>query len=134
MGQNFAYKTEKHIRYNFERSPDSMVMDSPTRDAEKLRYHIIVADKSKLERKRILEKIAIHIASISYGIELIRESEGDIKQGKNSYTFVSWDTVVAPRMINFKEIFPAIPIVRDKKLYERKVLNLEESVQDNIYA
>jgi hypothetical protein len=132
--RNFAYKDKKHLRFNYHKSSDNMVMDSPTQDAVMYTNHLIIADKSNSERKRVLNRVSEYLVSMGGSIIPSREVEGEIKQGKNKYTFVSWDSRIPLKKNYLLGMFPTIPIVRDKKIYERKVLNLEESVQDVIYG
>lgn len=134
LKRNFAYKNKKHIRFNYHKSSDNIVMDSPTQDSVMYTNHLIIADKSNSERKRVLEKVAEYLFSVGGSIIPTREADGIIHEGKNKYTFVSWDSRIPLKKDHLLEMFPTIPIVRDKNLYERKVLNLEDSVQDVIYG
>ncbi len=132
--RNFAYRAKRHIRFNFERSSENMVMDSPEQDTTMYKNHIIIVDKSKSFRKNVLNKIAEHLNNLGGSMIDSRNVEGIVKGGENEYTFVTWDSRVPLKKSYLFGMFPEMPIRRDKRIYERKVLNLEDSVQDVLYG
>ena len=131
--RNFAYRDQRHIRFNFHKTPDYMVMDSPTQDADMYLNQIIVADKSRDQRERMLKKIAERLNSLGGSMIEVRKVEGDFR-GLNNYTFVTWASSVPLKKDYLLGMFPDVPIRRDKRIYERKKLKLEESVQDVFYG
>lgn len=100
----------RHIRWNWERSEDNFEMDNPF-----VRYHIVVVDDKN--REGIMEKILNQLQKVTEGIELIRKTEGKVKGSKFRYLFGTYDSMVAPRIIDWSGISKNVK--RDPQLRER---------------
>ncbi|HJX50054.1 MAG TPA: hypothetical protein VJ438_01190, partial [Candidatus Nanoarchaeia archaeon] len=83
---------ERHIRWNWEKSPDN---------EEMVRYHFVVVDDK--DREGIMRRITEQLLAIN-PIEPVREEEGKVKGTEFRYLFESYDTVVAPREISWTKI------------------------------
>lgn len=112
-------KDSRHIRWNWEESPDRF---------QYARYHVVVVDDKR--REGIFLGILQQIQRIS-SIETIRKVEGPVKESKLKYLFVSFDTIVAPREIDWSKTGKVVR--QDINLYERKVGNIEDYVS-NLYC
>lgn len=110
---------ERHIRWNWEISPDSQEM---------VRYHFVIVDDK--DREGIMRRITGQLLAIN-PIEPIRKEEGKVKGTEFRYLFESYDTVVAPRMISWGNVRKIVK--RDHELRERKVGNIEDYVA-NAYS
>ena len=109
-------KTERHVRWNWEQSPE---------DGNLVRYHFVIIDDR--DREGVMRKITEQLLQVN-PIEPIRSVEGKVQGTKYRYLFNSYDTVVAPRMIAWSKV--GKPIKRDKDLRERKVGNIEDYVAE----
>ena len=115
-------KNKRHIRWNWEKSPDS---------EETVRYHLIIVDDRFRESK--LEKIKINFREetiINYPFEEIRSVGGKVKGTPFRYLFVSYDTIYSPSLLSFKGISENVK--KDLDLRERKRGNIEDYVA-NLY-
>lgn len=102
-------KTERHVIWNFERSPDNPDM---------ARYHFVVVDDKG--RRQTLLQIQAQLQQAFGAIEIIREIERKVKGTKFRYLFQSFDANGAPRLIDFSTLRrPSRPVVMDTGLYER---------------
>ena len=107
-----VYRTERHIRWNREPSPDHPNM---------MRYHfVVVDDKYRDMTMNLLEEI------ISVSIEKIRTDEGDAPGTRMKYLFRSYDSELSV------ESFPRInkPMKRDTNLKERLRGDITNYVRD----
>ena len=115
---------ERHIRWNIEKSPENMIMDSLSN-----RYHfVIVDDKNREIRARM---IAEDLSKISPIIS-VRNVEGKVKDTRFRYLFVSYDSPASQETLNFSKLKKFLK--RDYDLRERiKIgLNVEDYVA-NLY-
>ncbi len=104
--RKYVLRDSRHIRWNWERSPVEEGL---------IRYHfIVVNDKG---RERIMDKILAQLQKVSPGIESIRKLEGRVANSKMGYLFESFDSSLAPSVIDWKGLGT---IKRDPELYERK--------------
>src|SRR3989344_8550098 len=104
---------ERHVRWNWEISPESGLV----------RYHIVVVDDKGRDTtiERLLEQIQ------KYGfVESIRRVDGKVAGTDYRYLFVSYDTPIAPREIDFTETRK--PVKRDANLRERMKGSIEDYV------
>jgi hypothetical protein len=96
-------KRERHVRWNWEQSPDSPQM---------ARYHfIIVGDK---DREGTMRMILQQIGQIR-PVERMRHEEGRARKMK--YLFETYDSETAPKMLDFSRL--SLPVIQDKNLRER---------------
>lgn len=108
--KNRVKKKSRHIRWNWQKSPDS---------AEMIRCHFIVVDDKN--RKEKIEKIldsALNKSIIHCMFNEIRSIEGKVKGSKFKYLFKTYDTEYTPEYVNPKSLFPFV--IKDKELYERQ--------------
>ena len=108
--KNRVKKKSRHIRWNWQRSPDS---------AEMVRCHFIVVDDKNREEK--IEKIldsALNKSIIHCMFNEIRSVEGKVRGSEFRYLFKTYDTSYTPKYLNPKAIFPLV--IKDKELYERQ--------------
>jgi hypothetical protein len=101
------YKTERHVRWNWEASPDSPGL---------ARYHLIVVDDKNrdITMNSLLEKIS-KAGIISSSVKLIRTREGKVSGSELRYLFQSYDSQI--KIGSFFGINK--PIRRDPELNER---------------
>lgn len=116
-------KNSRHIRWNWERSPD---------DFELVRYHFIVVDDKNRNGKviLILESLQKQIDP-NYSFSRIRSVEGKVAGTEFRYLFESYDTLYSPGLLNLSKLFKNT--IKDKELYERKNGNIEDYVS-NLYG
>ena len=107
-------KADRHIRWNWEPSPDN---------SELARYHFIIVDDR--DRQSLMNKI-IEFLLLTGAVERIRRVDGKVKGDKCRYLFESYDSRTHPNMIEWSRI--PRKIIRDKELRERKVGNIEDYV------
>lgn len=116
-GRKNVSTKSRHIRWNWESSPDSI---------ELVRYHFVIVDDKN--RKGILNKVLEEFQKVSSGIEIIREREGKVAESKFRYLFSSFDTILSPNILNFNKLNKQIK--RDYDLYERQKGNIEDYVAE----
>jgi hypothetical protein len=82
--------TDRHIRWNFEQSPDN---------PEKTLLHLVVVDNRFLPAiiERVLSQDAISFGST----EQVREVEGKVKGCRLKYLFRTYEGNIDPRMIKW---------------------------------
>ncbi|MDP2673252.1 MAG: hypothetical protein Q8O84_05560 [Nanoarchaeota archaeon] len=110
LSKNRVKKNSRHIRWNWQKSPDS---------EEMIRCHFIVVDDKNRNGK--MEKIldgALNKSIIQCMFDEIRSVEGKVEGSKFKYLFKTYDTAYTPAYLNPKTIFPFV--IRDKELYERQ--------------
>ena len=117
---NKVSKTDRHLRWNWERSPD---------DSDKVRYHFVVVDNK--QRPRRVFSVLEQIQSFS-SVEPIRQIEGKVEGSPHRYLFESFDVNVKPAEINLSKI--GLPIIQDKELYERQDTSGIEKYVAGIYS
>ncbi len=110
-------KDSRHIRWSWERSPES---------EELVRYHFIVVDDKN--RKEIMNRILEQIQQVNSGIETIREIHGRVDNSRFGYYFLTFDTSVAPRELDFTKLRK--PLKRDIDLKERERGHIEDYVAE----
>ena len=112
-------KKSRHVRWNWEELEDG---------SEMARYHFIIVDNKNLKGK--MTEILNHAQEesiINHMFDKVRQPvEGKVKDSNFQYFFVSYDTKCTADFLNPKSIFPSV--IRDKELFERKVLNMEDYV------
>ena len=116
----FRFKN-RHIIYNFEKSPDSSI------DKGFVRYHFIVSDDRFREEK--IERILSNFQEksiMNYNFDEIRRFEGKHKGTDYRYLFVTLDTEYTPKFLSFEGVSENIK--RDSDLRERKKGNVEDYV------
>jgi hypothetical protein len=106
---------ERHIRWNWEESPD---------DPELARYHFVIVDDKY--REKTLEKFLHHLQSWGGPINRVRETGGKVKGTEYRYLFVSCDSNQAPKMLSSRKV--SLPIKRDGDLRERVRGSIEDYV------
>lgn len=106
----------RHVRWNWEPSSDN---------PEHARYHIIAVGDKNLPG--ILQIVTEQIQRI-YPIMDEIDVEGKVKGSKFRFVYKRFETRVAPREIDWTKI--GFPVVRDRKIYERKKGNIEDYVAD----
>ncbi|MEK6830367.1 MAG: hypothetical protein AABY15_09705 [Nanoarchaeota archaeon] len=113
-------KTERHIRWNWEASPDS---------PETARYHFIVVDDKNRDMKMcsLIEKIS-GAGVIHCPVTLIRTAHGKVKGSELRYFFQTYDSEI--KIGGFIGINK--PVKRDPELKERvkSGLSIEQYVAD----
>ena len=107
-------KNERHIRWNWESSPDL---------SDGVRYHFIVVDNKN--RGATLNKIIEQIKKWGMLIP-IRQVEEKVRNSDMFYLFRSYDSDISPREINFSKIGRRLK--RDYYLSERKRGSIEDYV------
>jgi len=113
-GIKFVPKDSRHIRWNWEKSPDNM---------GNARYHVVVVgDKN---RKGVMRRVLQQLQRYS-SIEIIRSVEGKVTGSKFRYLLESFDSVIKPEVINWTKVGDVV--IQDEKLYERRVGRLEDYV------
>lgn len=98
-------KDSRHIRWNWEISPD---------EYQQGRYHIVVVDDKG--RERILLGIYEQIQKISF-VQEVRRVDGKVKNSRLRYLFVSFDSSIAPREIDWSKTGKIVR--KNDDLYER---------------
>jgi hypothetical protein len=114
-----VFRRSRHIRWNWEQSQDNR---------ELIRYHIVVVDDKN--RGGVMNKFLDQIQKVSSGLEKIREYGGKVADSNLRYLFGSYDTVVAPKEIDWTKISKSIK--KDGDLRERVRGNIEDYVA-NLY-
>jgi len=110
-------KNSRHIRWNWEKSPE--IPDS-------VRYHfVVVNDKG---RGRTLNLILEQLQKVESGLENVRIIEGNVVNSKFKYLFASYDSVVAPKMIDWTKLNKQVR--KDADLFERSRGSIENYVAD----
>ncbi len=108
--KNKIYKNSRHIRWNWEQSPENLEM---------IRCHYVIVDDKN--RKGSIEKILDYARKrsiINLTFEAVRPMiEGKVEGTKFRYLFVSYDTQYNPQFVDPKKIFKEV--VKDSDLYER---------------
>mgnify|MGYP001570023190 CR=1 FL=1 len=113
-------RTERHIRWNWEVSPDS---------PESARYHFIVVDDKNREMTMNSLIGRISNAGITNSpVELIRTRQGKVKMSELRYLFNSYDSPL--KIGGFLGI--SKPVKRDPELKERikSGLSIEQYVEN----
>ena len=111
-------KVNRHIRWNWEQSPDN---------PEMARYHFVIVDDRN--RQTLMNKL-IEWLSVTGACENIRSTEWKVRGDKCRYLFESYDSRSRPELIQWGNL-PKI-IIRDRNLKERKVGTIEDYVT-NLY-
>jgi len=106
-------KHSRHVRWNWERSPDN---------EDNVRYHFVIVDDRDREgvMRRILGQLQLYDSLVP-----IRSVEGSLGGGLR-YLYESYDTTIAPRMIAWSKL--GKPVKRDPDLRERMKGNVEDYV------
>ena len=114
-----VYRTERHIRWNWETSPDN---------PDLVRYHfIIVDDKNRdMTMNSLLEKIS-NAGAISSPIELIRTRQGKVEGSELRYLFQSYDSKI--RLGGFIGMNKAVKRDPDLKERMKSGLSIEQYVE-----
>lgn len=110
---------ERHIRWNWEKSPDNPDMT---------RYFFVIVDDKGRDQK--LEKILSNFRKktiINHPFEFIRKSEGQVVNSGLRYLFAIYDSGYSPNLIDFFNV--SAKVIMDNELYERKVGNVEDYVE-----
>ena len=110
-------RRSRHIRWNWERSPDSH---------ELVRYHVVVVGDRKIEQP--IDEIFQQVNSISSGIQVIREVRGDVGDSRFKYLLRSFDTSINPQQIDWTKT--NLPRRKDRDLYERERGSVEDYVAE----
>jgi hypothetical protein len=110
MTKKYIKRNERHIRWNWETSPDN------TNDGNSMvRYHfVVVGDKGK---KAVIERLLYQI-QIRGAIIPVNSFEGSVRDSDFRFLYESYDSVVSPRMISFS--ICGKKVKRDRELYERQ--------------
>ena len=85
-------------------------------DNMRVRYHFVIVDNKG--REQIRDGIFNQIQKAGMAVELLRETEGSVRDSRLKYLLVTFDTYLAPREIDWTKI--RLPKVPDDRLYERK--------------
>jgi len=123
--QRGVRRNSRHVRWNWEMSEDATGDTSSDRDS--VRYHFVIVDDKN--REGILAKIEGDLQRCG-NIVYARRKEGKVRNSELRYLFVSFDSVVAPKMIRWKRV--KRPVKPDDNLVERKKGNIETYVS-NLY-
>ncbi len=118
-----VFKNERHIRWNYEVSPDS---------PDSLRYHfIVVDDKNREETMNSLVKKISERGIVSSPVKPVRKRQGKVEGSELRYLFESYDSPL--KIGNFLSIRK--PMKRDPDLKERIApgSNVEQYVE-RIYS
>ena len=112
-------RTERHIRWNWEKSPD---------DLEMVRYHFIVVDDKDRDMimNGLLEKL-LKVGPIEFPLQLIRSRQGKVLNSELRYLFQTYDSQVNPSRVRFTSL--SKPIKRDLSLNERVRGNIDNHVK-----
>ena len=102
-----VYKKERHIRWNWEKSPDN---------SDSARYHFIVVDDKNrdMTMNSLVERISKK-GIVNSPVELIRTRGGKIKDSDLFYLFESYDSQI--KTTGFLGL--GKPVKRDLNLKER---------------
>lgn len=107
-------RTERHIRWNWQKSPD---------DENMARYHFIVVDDR--DRKGTMQKLLEQLQQFGPLIT-IRSKSGKVEGSDYRYLFESYDCNVAPRELDLSRT--GKPFVQDRDLWEREKGTLDDYV------
>jgi len=121
--RKIVLKNSRHLRWNYEESPDSSVGDDPM-----LRYHFVVVNDKN--REGIMNSLAEQL-SFTGPIVSIRKKEGKVRWSKFRYLFRSYDSTTAPRELDFRKVVKSFK--RDYDLKEKLKGNIEYYVE-RIYS
>lgn len=113
------YRDSRHIRWGWEPSPENFLMGDSL-----IRYHFVIVDDSEFDRKKVLKDIFEQLSEVDSRVIKVRELEGKMEDSKFDCLFATYDSKVAPTVLNLKKL--GRPVKEDDKLAERKVLNLED--------
>lgn len=108
-------KSIRHIRWNWENSPDSEDM---------VRYHFVIVDDKF--REGTMENILMQIQNFG-SLEIVRSEEGKVEGTKFRYLFHSYDSNVAPRILDWSKVKNCF-VKRDSQLRERRRGFIEDYV------
>ena len=107
---------DRHVDWNWEQSPDNHLL---------IRYHFVVVDDRN--REGIMRRIVGQLAKVE-SVERVKTSEGKVKNSKFRYLFESYDSQIAPRVIDWTKVKK--PIEFDPDLRERHIGSIEDYVAD----
>lgn len=113
-GIKFVSKDSRHVRWNWEMSPDNM---------GNARYHIIVVDDKN--RKGKIRRVIQQLQKYS-SVENMRSFEGRVRDSKLMYLFESFDSLIRPEMVDWSKVSDCV--VQDERLYERIHGRIEDFV------
>jgi len=122
-------KTERHVRCNWEKSPDDSSTPVDIDGLGLMRYHFVVVDDR--DREGVLLRILDQMQQFGDLIP-VRNVEGKVAGTRFRYLFRSYDSTIAPRELNLN-LFRK-PVIKDSELRERK--KSSEAIEDyvaNIY-
>ena len=111
----------RHIRWNVERSPEQMIMDSGSN-----RYHFVIVDDRDREHTAI--KIAEYLSEAGPVMTIREGIEGKVQGTRLRYLFISYDSPASQEVLNLSRLRK--PLKRDLDLRERikKGLSVEDYV------
>ncbi len=114
---NVVTKNDPHIRWDFEKSPNS------SEDRGLVRYHFVVVDNRNLQEKmkKILNKIQRKSIK-NFPFDKVDESSGIVDGSEKDleYLYRCYDTEYTPHYVDFSGI--SNKIKKDSKLLGRKVI------------
>ena len=116
-----VYKASRHIRWNWERSPNQV--------EELVRYHFIVVDDRNREgiMNRIIEPLQMYDA-----LRTVREGTTfDVFDSKLKALFATYDSLIKPEFLELYRF--RNPVKRDDNLKERIRGNLDDYVCNFFY-
>lgn len=115
--KEMTYKRERHIRWNWEKSPDNFGL---------VRYHFIVVDDKDrdMTMNRILEELT---EKSGCSLIYIRSRTGKVSDCGLRYFFQTYDCSTNPSKIDFTKLHK--PIKRDLNLKERVVGTIDNYVE-----
>ena len=112
-------KNSRHIRYYSEVSED-FYFEHPL-----ALHHLVFVNDSKGIRKN-LNQVVQNINEIKSGPEVKIRLEGKVRNSNLNFRFVTIKTLVNLEILKLRGL--GIQLVKDKELYERKYLKVEDYV------
>ena len=107
----------RHIRWNWERSPDNLEM---------VRYHVVSVNDRRIEVP--FENLYGQLNKYNSGIEIVRQMpQGRVLGTKLHYLFKSFDSLTSPKLIDWGKV--GSNVLRDVDLYERKRGSVEDYIE-----
>jgi len=119
-GNKRINKKSRHVRWNWERSPDQENSN---------RYHFVFVDDKG--RRQKLEQTLGNMQGksiIYFPFDEVRLVEGKVFGTDYRYLLASYDSPYPPAFVSFEGVSERV--IRDRNLYERKKSSVEDFVAD----